>query len=93
MAGKVSNELLNRAKYETFDTAEQVAMEAIKTGAFNNATVLAGMAAESANANAVNGVANAGVGTPASDEKKEATNHAANVAENYFKSIGRGGKQ
>lgn len=93
MAGKVSDDLLNKAKYETFDTAEKVAMEAIKTGAFNNATVLAGMAQESASANAVSGVANAGVGEPTKkNEKESATAHAANVAENYFKSIGKGGK-
>lgn len=93
MAGKVSNELLNKAKYETFDTAEKVAVEAIKTGAFNNATVLAGMAQESAAANQVAGTVNAGNGEPAEDPKKNATAHAASVAENYFKSIGKGGKK
>lgn len=91
MAGKISDELLNKAKYETFDTAEKVAVEAIKTGAFNNAAVLAGMAQESVAANQVAGVVNTGVGTPAVDEKTQTKEHAANVAENYFKSIGKGG--
>ena len=93
MAGKVSDELLNRAKYETFDTAENVAMEAITTGAFNNTAVLNGMAAESAAANGVAGAVNTGMGNPVGDAKKDATAHAASVAENYFKSIGKGGKK
>ena len=90
MAGKISDELLNKAKYETFDTAEKVAVEAIKTGAFNNAAVLNGMAQESVAANQVEGAANSGAGEP---EKNETTSaHAENVAKNYFKSIGKGGK-
>lgn len=89
MAGKVSDELLNKAKYETFDTAEKVAMEAIKTGAFNNANVLAGMAQETAVANQVAGaVAADGNGEDAS---KKATAHAQNVAKDYFEKIGKGG--
>lgn len=93
MAGKVSDELLSKAKYETFDTAEKVAVEAIKTGAFNNASVLAGMAQESATANQVAGVVNTGTAVPEGNEKKTATDHAANVAEKYFESIGKGGKK
>lgn len=93
MAGKVSDELLNRAKYETFDTAEKVAVEAIKTGAFNNAAVINGMRSETAAANQVTGGANGGNGNPAGQEKKDATAHAASVAENYFKSIGKGGNK
>ena len=91
MAGKISDELLNKAKYETFDTAEKVAMEAIKTGAFNNATVLNGIATECTAANAVSANANAGVGENAIDKKESATAHAASVAEDYFKKIGKGG--
>lgn len=93
MAGKVSDELLNKAKYETFDTAEKVAMEAIKTGAFNNATVLAGMAQEGAVTNQVAGAVNTGEGTSATETKENATAHAQSVAENYFKSIGKGGNK
>lgn len=93
MAGKVSDELLHKAKYETYDTAEKVAMEAIKTGAFNNAAVLNGMKKESAAANGVPGAVNTGAGNPAGDPKKNATAHATSVAENYFKSIGKGGKK
>lgn len=91
LADKVSCDLLNKAKYETFDTAEKVAMEAIKTGAFNNTTVLKGMAEDSVDANEVKGLVNEGVVAPTSDPKKEATDHAKTVAENYFKSIGKGG--
>lgn len=93
MAGKISDTLLNRAKYETFDTAESVAVEAIKTGAFNNASVLAGMKSETAPANQVKGGANDGAGKPAVDKKVEATAHAAKVAEDYFKKIGKGGNK
>lgn len=93
MAGKVSDELLNKAKYETFDTAEKVAVEAIKTGAFNNATVLNGMAKETAEANGVAGVVNTGISASEGGEKKDATAHATSVAMNYFNSIGKGGKK
>lgn len=89
MAGKVTNDLLTKAKYETFATAENVAMEAIKTGAFIQNNVLNAMRTET---NAANNVA--GVEPPAGagvvDEKKIATEKAAKVAENYFKTIGKG---
>ena len=93
MAGKVSDELLNKAKYETFASAEQVAVEAIKTGAFNNAAVLNGMAKESVAANAVPGAVNDGAGNPAGDPKKNESAHAENVAKNYFEKMGKGGKK
>ena len=93
MAGKVSDELLNRAKYETFDTAEKVAMEAITTGAFNNATVLNGMAKESTAANAVGGAVNTGVAEPTGNTKKSESAHAEDVAKNYFEKMGKGGKK
>ena len=93
MAGKISDKLLNKAKYETFDTAENVAVEAIKTGAFNNAAVLAGMRSDAATTNQVTGGASDGAGSPAVDTKKEATNHAAKVAADYFARIGKGGKK
>lgn len=89
MAGKVDNALLARAKYETFATAENVAMEAIKTGAFVQNNILNAMQTETTAANNVAGVEPpAGAGTV--DEKKIATDKAAQVAENYFKSIGKG---
>lgn len=91
MAGKVSDELLNKAKYETFDTAEKVAVEAIKTGAFNNATVLNAMADESQNANAVAGSVNDGNVVDNDQSKKDAKAHAQSVAENHFKKTGKGG--
>lgn len=89
MAGKVSNELLDKAKYETFDTAENVVLEAIKSGSFTQTSVLNGMALESQNANEVNGVPNDGNGAPAVDEKKQAENNAFNVADELFKSLGK----
>ena len=92
-AGKISAELLNRAKYETFATAETVAMEAIKTGSFSNTTILNGMAQESVVANQVAGCSNEGVVTAQSNDKQNATAHATNVAEKYFTSIGKGGNK
>ena len=92
MNGKVSDELLNKAKYETFDTAEKVAMEAIKTGAFNNTAIIAGMEQETTPANEVPAAGNP-EGNPEGDGKKNATAHAQKVAENYFKSIGKGGNK
>lgn len=93
MAGKVSDELLNKAKYETFDSAEKVAVEAIKTGAFNNVAVLNGMAQETKAANNVAAAVNTGAAAPAGNQKENATAHAASVAENYFKSLGKGGNK
>lgn len=93
MAGKVSDELLNRAKYETFDTAEKVAVEAIKTGAFNNVAVKNGMAKECKAANGVAGAVNTGAGEPAADPKESETAHAENVAKAYFEKMGKGGKK
>lgn len=90
MAGKVSDELLQKAKYETFDTAQNVAMEAIKTGAFNNTPGVTAMAQESQNANQVPGVVN-GVTPTVVDEKKQATDNAESVAKAYFAKIGKGG--
>lgn len=88
LAGKVDNDLLAKAKYETLATAENVAMEAIKTGAFVQSSVLNAMQTETAPAQNVAGVEPpAGAGTV--DEKKLATEKASNVAENYFKSIGK----
>ena len=93
MAGKVSDELLMKAKYETFDTAEKVAMEAITTGAFNTgANVLAGMAQEGAANNAVAGTVNT-MEPGGADTKAQAVNHATDVAKAYFESIGKGGNK
>lgn len=55
MQGKVSNETLNKAKYETFDSAEKVALDAITNGDFVNTTVLNAMAKDATVANSVDG--------------------------------------
>ena len=89
MAGKVDTELLNKAKYETLDSAEKVAMEAIKTGAFVQNKVLDALQTETKTANNVAGV-EPPAGEGADDGKKSATEKASNVALNYFKSIGKG---
>ena len=55
MQGKVSNEILNKAKYETFATAEKVALDAITNGDFVNTTVLNAMAKDATAVNSVDG--------------------------------------
>lgn len=89
MAGTVKPEVLNEAKYETFASAETVALDAIKSGAFIQNNVLNAMQTETQDANGVAGVPNGGNAEPVVDEKKKETQHAENVAEKYFKSIGK----
>ena len=92
LSGKVSDELLNKAKYETLATAETVAMEAIKTGAFVQTNVLNALADEGKDTEDVKGLGNEGTKTPeeeANAEKAETTNHAEKVALNYLKQLGK----
>ena len=89
MAGTVQDEYLNKAKYETFETAENVALEAIKAGAFIQNNIMNAMQAETEPANRVAGVPNNGNVDPVVDEKKEAVQHAENVADEYFKTLGK----
>lgn len=89
MQGKVHADLLNKAKYETFETAETVAMNAIKENALIQNGILEAMKNETDPANAVNGAVNNGpIETPA-DEKNATKEKASNAALNYFKSIGK----
>lgn len=85
MQGKVSNEVLNKAKYETFERAEKVALDAIQNGDFVNAAVLSGMTDDAASANAISGFANSGAtgGEGFSDKQIEAKNAAA-IATKFF---------
>ena len=61
LAGKVDGELLNKAKYETFDNAANVALNAMKEGKFVNTTVLNALEEDANAVNGVAGVANGGV--------------------------------
>lgn len=88
MQGKVDNEALNKAKYETFATAEKVALDAITNGSFVQTGVINAMTGETAQANNVAGVVTPD-GTPAVDEKKTATENASNIALDYLKSMGK----
>lgn len=93
LAGKVDNALLNEAKYETIETAENVAMKALKTGAFVQAQVINALEDETAPANGVKGLPTDGAGvSPAVDEKKQATDKASQVALDYLKKMGKAGK-
>lgn len=88
MSGKVQDELLDKAKYETFDTAEKVAMDAITNNALVNTGVIDAMKDETKITNNV-----AGVTTPPIDDgkpsKEDVTNKASQVARDYLKSIGK----
>lgn len=88
MQGKVSPEMLNKAKYETFDTAEKVAMDAIKNNAFVQTGVLVAMAAETAPANEVKGLGNDGLPQPTNTKQNE-TEKASNAALAYLKKLGK----
>lgn len=89
LAGKVDNDLLAKAKYDTLATAENVAMEAIKTGAFVQSSVMAAMQTETEPANGVAGVQPPDGAGAVVDEKKVATDKASKVAEDYLKKIGK----
>lgn len=89
MQGKVQPELLNKAKYETFDTAEKVAMDAITQNAFIQSGVIDAMKKETAPANNVAGQANTGEVKPPVDEKKKERDTASNIAEKYLQSLGK----
>lgn len=60
LAGKVDGEMLNKAKYETFENAETVAYNAMKEGKFVNTAVINALADDAKDANGVDGVANDG---------------------------------
>ena len=60
LAGKVDGEMLNKAKYETFENAETVAYNAMKEGKFANTAVINALADDAQSANGVTGTANDG---------------------------------
>lgn len=88
MQGKVDMEVLNRAKYETFDTAEKVAFEAIKNGNFVNTAVLDSLEEESKETDGVKAMANNGL-QGNEKTKKDVKNEASEIAMNYFKKQGK----
>ena len=92
LAGKVDGTLLNRAKYETFDSAEKVAMEAITTGAFVQTGVLNAMKEDAKEANGVKGVVTINGEPDEKNAKNEETTKASNAALEYLKKIGKVGE-
>jgi ATP-dependent protease ClpP protease subunit len=93
MSGKVSDEVLNKAKYETFETPEKVAIDALTNGDFVNTAIINGMAADAATANSVPGFVNSGnaSGSEMTDAQKQAK-FAEESAKKYLNQIGKGGK-
>lgn len=87
MAGKVSPELIDKAKYETFATANDVALEAINSGALIQNGVLDALKEEGKDTKDVAGTVPPEGG--AGDEKKAATDKAANIAKNFFEKTGK----
>lgn len=86
LSGTVDGEMLNRAKYETFENAETVAYNAMKDGKFVNSTVLDALKDDAKTANGVAGTANNGtvVVDEAEAEKKEAFEAIDKVAASIF---------
>ena len=85
LSGTVDSEMLNAAKYETFENAETVAYKAMKEGKFVNSTVINALADDAVGANAVTGTVNDGtVVDDAEAEKKEAFSIIDKVAGNRF---------
>ena len=70
LAGKVDGEMLNKAKYETFEDAQTVAYNAMKEGKFVNTTVLNALEEDAQTANGVNGTANDGFTNEDTAEKE-----------------------
>lgn len=90
MAGKVDAEVLNKAKYETFETAEKVALNAIREGKFVNTVVLNALEDETKENNSIGSVPNGGVQNTAVNTKEAEAKTAENIAKEYLKKIGRG---
>lgn len=86
LSGKVDGEMLNKAKYETFENAETVAYNAMKDGKFVNATVMNALADDAQAVNGVAGTANNGtvVVDEAEAKKKEAFEAIDKVAASIF---------
>lgn len=85
LSGKVDGEMLNKAKYETFENAEKVAFSAMKEGKFVNSTVINGYVDDAQNVNKVAGEANNGTQVDDKDaEKKEAFDTIDKIAKEIF---------
>ena len=89
MAGKIDAEVLNKAKYETFETAEKVALNAIREGKFVNTVVLNAMQDETTDSNNIGSVPNSGT-VQAVDTKATEIKNVENIASDYLKKTGRG---
>lgn len=85
LAGKVDGELLNKAKYETFDNAANVALNAMKEGKFVNTTVLGAISDDAQDVNKVAGSANAGVQDNGNEELNAEFAAIDKAAEKRFK--------
>ena len=83
----VDNELLNKAKYEEFTSAEEVSFEAMKTGNFLNNKFLNDVEEDSKNANSVDG-ANGAQNNSTEDMEQE---KVSNIAKKFVNKV-RGGK-
>lgn len=87
MSGKVDAEILNKAKYETFETAEKVALDAIRNGNFINTAVINSMKNEGEVTKNVAGTANSGVNNSGFDTKQAEIANVENFAKEAFAKI------
>ncbi len=85
LSGVVDGEMLNTAKYETFENAEKVAFSAMKEGKFVNSTVINGYVDDAQDVNKVAGGANDIPNVDEKDvEKKEAFDTIDKIAKEIF---------
>lgn len=88
MSGKVDVEVLNKAKYETFESAEKVALNAIKEGKFVNVAIIDGMKKDSSATNQITGSANGGAIDDEGAKQKEAIANIEAIASQTFNKLG-----
>lgn len=86
LAGKVDPEVLNKAKYETFESAEKVALDALTNGHMINQSVLNAMKDESPN---VPSASNEGVHGGQPDTKAQDMKTIEDVANKVLQRMGR----
>ncbi len=85
MQGKIKNEVLNKAKYETFDNAEKVALNAVTNGDFVDTNFINALTKDAESVNKVNGFANNGDQDQQLTQKQIDAQNAAKIAADVFK--------
>ncbi len=85
MQGKIKNEVLNKAKYETFDNAEKVALNAVSNGDFVDINFINALKSDAETVNGINGFANNGNLDEQLTQVQIDAQNAAKIAADVFK--------